>query len=219
MTLLERLKQAVANERSAITAVLQLLIEADEVKLHTKMAYPNQMYFCMKELGYSEGAAWRRVNAARLLRKNSQVSDKLENGSLTLSNAVQIQSAIKTARHHKIGLPAHQLIEAVSGLSAREAEKKISATAREYGLQQKEEDSLDEKFGALRAYFSHRHPNPTQHELLHLMADEILCRRGAGNINAPVKSPHALPQCGSHYPRSPRRPHQARESPCALPLS
>lgn len=51
MTLVERLKQAVANERNAITAVLQLLIEADEVKLHTKIAYPNQMYFCMRELG------------------------------------------------------------------------------------------------------------------------------------------------------------------------
>ena len=46
----------------------------------------------MRELGYSEGAAWRRVKAMRLCSETAGTRERLQDGSLTLSAAAQVQN-------------------------------------------------------------------------------------------------------------------------------
>lgn len=168
------------------------------------MAYPSLIKFCIAELGYSEGAAWRRVNASRLMRDNDSVAIKIEDGTLSLTNAAKVQSVVQQAKREHVGLPTEQLIEKVSQLSTREAEKVIATTAAEFGFEAPAQDSLEEKLQALRAYFSHKNPNPSHHELMHLMADEILGKKG--DLTAKVKSPDKR-----HVPRKLRLAIFARD--------
>ena len=66
----------------------------------------------MRELGYSEGAAWRRIKAMRLCAETAGTRERLQDGSLTLSAAAQLQNTFDlcqrtaTAAAHPAAAPA-----------------------------------------------------------------------------------------------------------------
>jgi hypothetical protein len=66
--LIELLKLQVENERKLLMEILYSLRGVEERKLHLDMGHPNLYEFAMKELGYSSGAAHRRISAMRLLQ-------------------------------------------------------------------------------------------------------------------------------------------------------
>ena len=47
----------------------------------------------MRELGYSDAAAWRRIKAMRLCADFDGVRERLQDGSMTLNAAAQLQNA------------------------------------------------------------------------------------------------------------------------------
>src|SRR5256885_16411123 len=49
--------------------LLLYLAEIDERKLYADRAFPSMLAFCMKELGFSEGAAYNRIGVARAARR------------------------------------------------------------------------------------------------------------------------------------------------------
>ncbi len=90
--LLNTLKVKVENERKLLMEILYALEEVEQRKLHLELGYPDLYSFAMKELGYSSGAAYRRISAMRLLRTVPEVAPRLESGELALENASQAQS-------------------------------------------------------------------------------------------------------------------------------
>jgi hypothetical protein len=90
--LLSSLKFQIENERKLLMEILYSLQEVEARSLHLEMGYPDLYTFAMKELGYSSGAAYRRVSAMRLLKSVPEVASKLESGELGLENASQAQS-------------------------------------------------------------------------------------------------------------------------------
>ncbi|MFL5815453.1 MAG: HNH endonuclease [Bdellovibrionia bacterium] len=86
------LKVKVENERKLLMEILYALQEVEVRKLHLEMGYPDLYTFAMKELGYSSGAAYRRISAMRLLQSVPEVAPRLESGELALENASQAQS-------------------------------------------------------------------------------------------------------------------------------
>jgi hypothetical protein len=90
--LLNTLKIKVENERKLLMEILFALQEVELRKLHLEMGYPDLYTFAMKELGYSSGAAYRRISAMRLLKSVPEVAPRLESGELALENASQAQS-------------------------------------------------------------------------------------------------------------------------------
>ncbi len=48
--------------------------------------------YAVRELGYSEGAAWRRIKAMRLCSDTAGTRERLQDGSLSLSAAAQLQN-------------------------------------------------------------------------------------------------------------------------------
>ncbi len=64
--------------------ILHALREVELRKLHLELGYPDLYRFAMKELGYSAGAAHRRISAMRLLNSIQEVASKLESGELGL---------------------------------------------------------------------------------------------------------------------------------------
>ncbi len=177
MNRIERLKALAAQERKLTAEVIQLLLEVERSKEHLDRGYSSMFDFCVKELGYSEGCAARRVNAMRLYRSTPEVAKKIETGELTLTNAAKLQTVLTQAKAKGVSLPKQEMLEAALGSSTRQAEKKIEATAAKHGLETRPEDRpLKAKLAKLRALLSQKHPNLTDDQLIHLLADEAVAK-------------------------------------------
>jgi hypothetical protein len=89
------IKKLAKNEQLLTSKVIQYLDEIDRRKLFSDLRYPSLHAYCVKELGYSEGEAWRRIDAMRLARKVPLVKEKIATGELTLTKANELSSFIK----------------------------------------------------------------------------------------------------------------------------
>ncbi len=63
------LRTVVAHECGSTAVVLTRIAEFDERKLYLEEGYPSMFTFCIQELHYSEGAAYKRIYAARVARR------------------------------------------------------------------------------------------------------------------------------------------------------
>lgn len=82
----------VRSERKITAQVLECIAEIDRRRLYLP-SYTSLFDYLVKDFGYSPGAAMRRIDAARLLRELPETAVKFEDGTLTLSQANQIQRA------------------------------------------------------------------------------------------------------------------------------
>ena len=93
--LLARTRQLVDRERHLHVEIVDHLREIEDRDLHLARGFSTLFDYAVNELGYSNGAAWRRTLAMRLCRRMADVRARLRNGSLTLSTAAQLQSAFE----------------------------------------------------------------------------------------------------------------------------
>jgi len=93
--LLARTRQLVDRERHLHVEIVDHLREIEDRDLHLARGFSTLFDYAVNELGYSNGAAWRRTLAMRLCRRMPDVRERLRNGSLTLSTAAQLQSAFE----------------------------------------------------------------------------------------------------------------------------
>ncbi len=107
--LLKRMRNLVQQERTLVTEILHHLKEVERRKLYSELGYRSLFDYAVRELGYSEGQAGRRIGAMKLLRELPQkeakeLERKIEDGSLNLTNICQAQSffnEVKKASAHK----------------------------------------------------------------------------------------------------------------------
>ncbi len=85
----------VSKEREVLVKLLHHLKEIDVRKLYSDLGYSSLFAYMTKGLGYSESAAGRRIQAARLLNSHPEIDTKIENGSLNLTNLNQVAFAFK----------------------------------------------------------------------------------------------------------------------------
>ncbi|MBO9665665.1 MAG: hypothetical protein J7501_02490, partial [Bdellovibrio sp.] len=81
--LIGRLETLCANERKITHLILWHIIEVETRGLHLDMGFDSMYSYLTKKLGYSEDAAYRRISAARVLKKAPEISEKIENGTIT----------------------------------------------------------------------------------------------------------------------------------------
>src|SRR4051794_40212203 len=91
------------------------LAEIDERKLYAERAFPSMHVFCVKELGFSEGAAYNRIGVARAARRWPAVLEALGSGAVHLAGLRVLVPHLSDENHESI------LAEA-SGKSKREIE-------------------------------------------------------------------------------------------------
>ena len=89
--LLSQTKLLVQKERELHIQVLHHLSEIDTRKLFFKQGFSSLFDYAVRELGYSEGAAYRRIKAMKLCRNLPKTASRLQSGSLSLSAASQLQ--------------------------------------------------------------------------------------------------------------------------------
>jgi hypothetical protein len=127
--LLNQIHAAVKAERKITLQVLELLKEVEYRKLYLTLGYGSLHEFCVKELQYSESAAYRRISATRALCDVPVLEKKIEDGTLSLAVISQAQTHIRQKeKHTSVRMDQTEkasLFESLQGLSSREAEKEL----------------------------------------------------------------------------------------------
>ncbi len=93
--LIANFSDLVQKERQITAQVLACIAEIDRRQFYLEKGYSSLFDFLVRDYGYSPGAAMRRVDGVRLVRELPEVREKIERGTLTLSQANQIQRAAR----------------------------------------------------------------------------------------------------------------------------
>jgi hypothetical protein len=78
-------KSKTEQERRQTIEILWHLRENEKRMLYAEMGFRDLKEYCVKELKYSEGSAWRRISAMRLLKEMPEVEQKIQAGDLNLT--------------------------------------------------------------------------------------------------------------------------------------
>lgn len=191
--LLSRAQSLAQDERRAGIALLHHLREIERRRLYAR-AYGSLHEYVVRELGYSDGAAHRRISAMRLLKVVPELEEKLQTGAVSLSTASQVQNFIR-AEKRITGSEAsvqelRSLVAAIEGKSSRQTEAMLAARSPQVAMAIRERPrsidgsnvqvtvvlsaELQEKLQKLRDRFAHQKLNPTLAEQLEMLADFAL---------------------------------------------
>ncbi|MBO9666813.1 MAG: DUF222 domain-containing protein [Bdellovibrio sp.] len=88
-----RMKSLAQKERDLLHEVLFTIKEIDSRKIYLDIGFGSLFDYLVSGVGYSEGSAQRRIDAARLIRDIPQMAEKIQNGELTLNQISLIQKA------------------------------------------------------------------------------------------------------------------------------
>ena len=91
--LLARTKELSDLEHQIEVVVIDHLREIQKRRLFLRRGFSSLFDYAVRELGYSDAAAWRRLKAMRLCADIDGVRERLQDGSMTLNAAAQLQNA------------------------------------------------------------------------------------------------------------------------------
>jgi hypothetical protein len=119
-TLLAQTRKQAALEREATAKMLHYLREVHRRRLYSDLHYSSMFDFCLKELGWSEGQASRRITAARLIESKPKVEEMIVTGQMSLGVAAELGRFFKKEKPDEE--TKDRPIEAVRGKSRRESD-------------------------------------------------------------------------------------------------
>jgi len=119
-SLTEALQQSVVNERTATAALLAHLAEFDRRRLYAPAGYACMRDYCVRRLHLSEGAAFRRITAARAARKYPPVFEAIADGRVHLS-------AIAVLNPHLRASNVTELVDLATHRTKTQVEELIAA--------------------------------------------------------------------------------------------
>lgn len=121
-SLLASLDAACLEGHGVTARIVACLLEVEERRLHLEAACSSMFDFCVRKLKMSEGAAFRRINAARLVRRFPSLLDRIGCGEVCLSTLVLL-------RPHLTETNVDELLAAVRGKTQREIEVVLARRA------------------------------------------------------------------------------------------
>ncbi len=117
--LLTALKSLVVQDRATTAALIAHLAEADYRRLYLPAGYPSMREYCVRELGMSEDAAYKRIQVIRTARECPALLVALADGRLHLCGAVLLAAHLTPAN-------ADELIAAATHKTKAEIERMIA---------------------------------------------------------------------------------------------
>jgi 5-methylcytosine-specific restriction endonuclease McrA len=223
--LLTKTEALVAGERNMLLQVLQHLKEIDRRRLFSKLGYQSLFEYAVKKLKYSEDQAARRIAAMRLARELPGISEKIEDGSLTLSNIGMAASFFRSeSKIHGAEVSESQKLELLldlNGKTYREAQKIVLQKSSEPEALRPEkvrfvsdskieirflaDATLIETLDRVKGLVAHAKPNLTMAELVEFMADVAIKKLDPGlGVKRPKKK--SAPKAEPTHLRSPAAP-------------
>lgn len=92
-----KLKLLVQKERELLHEILAMICEIDRRRSFLDEGFPSLYEYLTKYIGYSEGAAQRRIDAARLMNQVPELGQKIKDGLVTLNQISLVQKAARKA--------------------------------------------------------------------------------------------------------------------------
>ncbi len=90
-----KIKSLVIQERATLVQILEHLQIVYDTRLYAKMGYGSIIKYLIKEHGYSESAAYRRMQALKLVKEIPEVKNLVKKGNLHLSGITTLQVMMK----------------------------------------------------------------------------------------------------------------------------
>ena len=222
--LLSEIKRLVNEERDIQIEVIHHLAEINARRLHEARGYSSLHEYAVRGLGYSDGAAQRRIKTMRLCADLPEVEELIRPGKLNLTSASQLQSMFERQQRSAQREAAPEqvwndekkldLVRKVEGKSTRETERLIADAAPEVAAPQERSrylgngkwelrivvtETVWSELESLKDLLSHRIPSRSNSELLALLAHDGSTkydprRRGRGRRVAQASAPRAAAQ-------------------------
>lgn len=196
--LISKTKLLAKQERELLTEVLHHLSEVGRRRLFSVLKYKSLFDYAVKELGYSDDQAYRRVKAAELLQQVPEIEQKIESGTLTLANLSVVASAIRMSSEKRndskvvkcSASEVRKIVGLVEGKSKREAEsilvkeqileaqdlkpEKVRQIGDSAEIRMTLNKEMLDTIQQLKSMMAHSDPNITTAELFKKLCDEKL---------------------------------------------
>ena len=192
--LITEIRSLVKEERRITRDILDHINEVARRRLYADLGYSSIFDWLVKDLGYSESAAYRRMQAARILQAVPEAADKLEAGALGLTVLSKVQTLIRADEKRsgqKMSVQEKsEILTKVESCSGREVECRLAQRFPEVAAAPKEkvravsEDQVSvqltftreqfEKLKRIQELLSHTHLGSSNAELLDAAMDVFL---------------------------------------------
>ena len=114
--------QVADKERRITIELMRLLREVEHRQLFIELGYPSLYDYVSRELRFSQGASYRRIQTMRLIKDVPRVEKLISDGTLNIQIAAKVQSvAAKWPIQDK-----EELLKRVEGKTTREAEREFA---------------------------------------------------------------------------------------------
>ena len=125
--LAEKLGALIREERHTTNEILSLINLALEKRSYLDLGFSSMFDWLVKGFGYSNAAAYRRIEAAKLLRSVPEATQKLASGEVNLSTLCKAQAVIR-AQEKAVGQQVaketkKEIIQKIENKSTQEAEQ------------------------------------------------------------------------------------------------
>ena len=101
-SLLARVTTLTGSHRELTALIVAHLAEIEDRRLHLVAGYSSMFDFCQKKLGFSAGEAFRRILAARLVRRFPVVTSLLMSGRLNLTTLELLREHLTEENHAEL---------------------------------------------------------------------------------------------------------------------
>jgi hypothetical protein len=123
------------KENALVTEILEHLNVIEERRIYCDYGISSLFIYCVKILNYSDGEAWRRVQAAKLLKLRPEIKTNLDAGEISLTSASDMMNLFNRAEINCS--EQNHLLTQITNKSSRETETIIEKFKEEKGLKKK----------------------------------------------------------------------------------
>ena len=111
-----------AQEHSGLLSMIGFIVETERRELFLRSGYSSLFDYCMKELGYSESQAMRRITAARCVAKFPEVFELLKVNEVNLGTISRVSKLLTPENRGSV-------LESIRKKSLREVEAIVAEHA------------------------------------------------------------------------------------------
>jgi 5-methylcytosine-specific restriction endonuclease McrA len=140
--LIQKLEKLTDTERKVTHVILLHIQEVEARKLYAKLGFESMFAYLVNGLHYSESAAYRRLQSARLLTAIPNVAEKLESGSLNLSQLTQVQKCVKLEKKKGVPVPTEKVQQVLKTLENKTSFESEKILAKEFNFETKSEEVI-----------------------------------------------------------------------------
>ncbi|WP_413584861.1 HNH endonuclease [Bdellovibrio sp. HCB274] len=113
----QRMKSLAQRERHLLHEVLLTIKEIDARRSFLDMGFGSLFDYLVQCVGYSEGSAQRRIDAARLIREIPEVAAKIQSGEIKLNQISLVQKASREVyKAQSLKVTSQQKLEVINSL-------------------------------------------------------------------------------------------------------